>query len=66
MTSHSHDPPRGRLPPSRWPPSLRRARPGRRPDPEVEAIKTAMGQNAAAQRNYTWVADHPDWPTRAR
>lgn len=25
------------------------------PNPEVEAIKTAMGQNAAAQRNYTWI-----------
>jgi hypothetical protein len=25
------------------------------PNPEVEAIKAAMGQNAAAQRNYTWV-----------
>ena len=25
------------------------------PNPEVEAIKAAMSQNAAAQRNYTWV-----------
>ena len=25
------------------------------PNPEVEAIKAAMGQNAAAQRNYAWI-----------
>jgi hypothetical protein len=25
------------------------------PNPEVEAIKAAMSQNAAAQRNYTWI-----------
>ena len=53
--TRTHDPPRAPFAAWRWPASLHWLTPRVAPSGSGSASRPRMGQNAAAQRNYTWI-----------